>query len=200
MIWRTETQQYLFIFLSFQNSTVVFCFCLLCLLLIILYWAEVEHIFTTYVILSYSNICVNSNYITFSGSFLCRKTYCNSSTKQHTGCDCNNRLIIFFLPVWLNPSFPGRFFQHSGLDFLYLSIKVSGLVFPSQTCSGWQLHLESISGWRWLQRSVCLLYCFPGWQLVVFSSCHCPWVWLKQTLDTVLFWKVQQSLVRRMIF
>lgn len=90
-------------FLSFQNSTVVICFCHLCLLLIILYRAEVEHIFTTYVTHSNSNMCVfiNSNYATFRGSFHCGITYCNISTEQHPGCDRNNRLIIVF-PVLLD--------------------------------------------------------------------------------------------------
>lgn len=85
-------------------------------------------------------------------------------------------------------------FQHSGMDFLYVSIKVSGLLFPLQTRSGWHLRLESISGWRWLQSSVCLVYCFPGWQQVGFSSGHCPWLWLKQALDSVMSWNAQQHL------
>lgn len=133
-----------------QHSCYLFCH--LCLLLIILYRAEVEHIFTTYVTRSNSNMCVfmNSNYVTFRGSFHCGITYCNISTEQHPGCDRNNRLIIF-LPVLLDSILHSWYFQHSGLNFLSGSIKASALVFPSQTCSGWQLQLESISGWRWLQ-------------------------------------------------
>lgn len=48
VIWRTETQQSLFIFLLVPNSTIVICFCHLRLLLIVLYWAEMEGTWTTY--------------------------------------------------------------------------------------------------------------------------------------------------------
>lgn len=101
---------------------------------------------------------------------------------------------LFSCPVWVSLSFSGLCFQQWGLDFLSVSIKVSGLLFPLQTCSGWHLRLESISGWRWLQSSVCLVYCFPGWQQVGFSSGHCPWLWLKQALDSAMSWNAQQHL------